>query len=92
MVHFSKTITVTELDRNLASVIDRVRISSTRVSVTRGTQTVAEISPAVQPGITLGNLLNILQRESWANKEKLRYADDLKTIRESAALPPSPWE
>jgi len=92
MPHFSETITVTELARNLASVIDHVRISSTRVSVTRGTQTVAEISPAVQPGITLGNLLDILQRESWTNKEKLRYAADLKTVRESAALPPSPWE
>ncbi|RUM94340.1 MAG: hypothetical protein DSZ28_03715 [Thiothrix sp.] len=92
MPHFSETITVTELARNLASVIDHVRISSTPVSVTRGTQTVAEINPAVQPGITLGNLLDVLQRESWANKDKRRYAADLKTVRKSAALPPSPWE
>ena len=92
MPHFSETITVTELARNLASVIDHVRISSTRVSVTRGSQTVAEINPAVQPGITLGNLSDLLQRESWANKEKSLYLADLKTARESAALPPSPWE
>jgi len=78
MPHFSKTITVTELAKNLASVIDHVRISST-ASVTRGSQTVAEINPAVQPGITLGNWLNVLQRESWANKDKRRYAADLKT-------------
>jgi len=92
MPHFSETITVTELARNLASVIDHVRISSTRISVTRGSQTVAEINPTVQPGITLGNLLDILQRESWENKDKHRFAAELKTVRKSAVLPPSPWE
>ena len=92
MPHFSETITVTELARNLASVIDHVRISSTRVSVTCGSQTVAEINPAVQPGITLGNSLDVLQRESWANKDKRRYATDLEKAREFATLPPSPWE
>lgn len=54
MSHTTDTITVTELARNLASVIDRVRVSSRRIAITRGNQTVAELSPAVQPGMTAG--------------------------------------
>lgn len=92
MHHSAEIVTVTELARNLSSIIDRVRISSTRVSITRGAQTVAELSPAVQPGITLGKLLNSLQHSALPEDERQRYGVDLKTVRESASVPPSSWE
>ncbi|HGG58369.1 MAG TPA: hypothetical protein ENK26_00430 [Gammaproteobacteria bacterium] len=87
-----ETITVTELARNLATVIDHVRISSTQVSITRGSQTVAKLSPVVQPGLTLGGLLDVLQRSPLADDERQDYAADLELAHDSASIPPSPWE
>ena len=91
MPHPTETITVTELARNLASIIDRVRMSSTRVSITRGTQTVAQLVPAVQPRMTLDGLLKVLQATNLPENERESYAADLKTVRKSATVPPSPW-
>ena len=92
MPHPVESITITELARNLATVIDRVRMSAKRVSITRGTQTVAQLRPAVQPGVTLGGLQDILQRGALSNEERQHYAADLDKVRAAASLPPSPWE
>ena len=88
MRHSTETVTITELARNLASIIDRVRISSIRVSITRGTQTVAELSSVVQPGLTLEGLLDLLQHSALPEDERQRYGMDLKTVRASASVFP----
>ncbi len=88
----SDTITVTELARNLATVIDRVRVSSTRLSITRGSQVVAQLCPVVAPRMTLGELAEFLQRRALGRDDRRDYATDVQRLRAAAGLPRSPWE
>lgn len=92
MPHPVESITVTELARNLATVIDRVRISSTQVSITRGSQTVAKLSPVTQPGMTLGGLLDVLKSSALSADEQQSFAADMQSVHTSATVPPSSWE
>lgn len=92
MPHPTESVTVTELARNLATIIDRVRVSAVRVSITRGSQAVANLTPVVQPGMTLGGLLDLLQSSALSVEEQEEYAKDVESVQESAGIPPSPWE
>lgn len=85
-------ISATELARNLASVIDQVRVSRSRVVITRGNQDVAQLVPVVSNGATLADLGRLLSRNRLSPEEKRAFNDDLRTIREAAGLPVSPWE
>jgi len=92
MPHHTESVTVTELARNLATIIDRVRVSAVRVSITRGSQTVANLTPVAQSGMTLGGLLDLLQSSALSVEEQEDYARDVESVQESAGIPPSPWE
>lgn len=85
-------ITTTELARNLANVIDQVRISRTRMTITKGNQEVAQLVPVAGNGATLADLQSLLDSSPLLMKEKRAFSDDLKAIREAGTLPESPWE
>lgn len=84
-------ISATELARNLATVIDQVRVSRTRMVITRGNQDVAQLVPVVSNGATLADLDRLLKRNILSQEEKRTFSEDLRTIREAAVLPKSPW-
>ena len=48
-------ISATELARNLASAIDQVRVSRSRLIITRGNQDVAQLVPVISNGATLAD-------------------------------------
>lgn len=84
-------ISATELARNLASIIDQVRVSRTRMVITRGNQDVAQLVPVVSNGATLADLGRLLQRNLLNREQQHAFSNDLRTIREAASLPTSPW-
>ncbi len=88
----SPKISATELARNLASVIDQVRISRTRMTITKGNQAIAQITPIVASDVTLADLGQLLKANSLSKVQKQSFGDDLDKIARNAELPESPWE
>ncbi len=56
-----ETITATDLVRNLSVVIDKVRMSGRSLYITKGSQTVAELSPPPKAGCTVTKLPGLLR-------------------------------
>lgn len=93
MAHLiTNRISATELARNLASVIDQVRVSRYRMVITRGNQDIAQITPVAKQNFTLADLDKLLQRNRLSAAERKSFSHDLKSIRQAATLPQSPWE
>ncbi|WP_165741603.1 type II toxin-antitoxin system Phd/YefM family antitoxin [Candidatus Thiosymbion oneisti] len=85
-------VTATELARNLTSLIDYVCISGKRLVITRGNLEVARLVPPSEDGASASELRALLEHNPWSSAERTVLADDLRTIRKQACLPPSPWE
>lgn len=87
-------ITSTDLARNLAVTIDKVRLSRQAINITKGHQTIAQLIPAKQEGLPIAQLANFLSNlPHLSGKHAQSMAADLKIIRESAVLPDdSTWE
>lgn len=81
-------ITATDLARNLAVTIDKVRLSKQAINITKGNQTIAQLAPVKQEGLPITQLENFLSNlPHLGNKYAENMAADLKIIRESAVLP-----
>ena len=85
-------ITATELARNLANVIDQVRMSRTRMTITKGSHDVAQLVPVTGNGTTLADLHALLVNTPLPTTEQQSYSQDIQIIRDAASLPDSPWE
>ncbi len=85
------TITATELVRNLANAIDKVRITGHSLYITKGSQTVAELSPPPKRGLPISKLPALLKNLPNLGKDAATMAEDLETIRRKAQLPNNPW-
>lgn len=93
MAHLLTTrISATELARNLASVIDQVRMSRYRMVITRGNQDIAQLTPVASQHFTLADLNKLLQANRLSATERQAFSQDLNSIRQAATLPQSPWE
>jgi len=85
-------VTTTELARNLTALIDHVRISGKRLAITHGDTEVARLVPPSEDGASASELRTLLEHNPWSAAERAVLADNLRTIRERACLPPSPGE
>ena len=85
-------ISATDLARNLASVIDQVRVARLPMTITRGNQDIAQIIPVVNSTVSLSDLVSLLKRSSISKQQKQSFADDLSHVRQSATLPNSDWD
>ncbi len=85
-------ISATELARNLASIIDQVRITRTRMTITKGNQAIAQITPIVSSEATLADLSQLLKASRLSRAQKQSFRDDLEKIASAAELPASAWE
>lgn len=85
-------ISATELARNLASVIDQVRMARLPMTITRGNQDIAQIVPVINRTVSLLELSVLLKKTHLSNSHKQLFKDDLATIRQSASLPRSSWD
>ena len=89
---FVHRISATELARNLASVIDQVRVARQPMTITRGNQDIAQIVPVLKSSVQLSDLALVLNRHRVSLSPGLSFADDLAKIRQSAVLPDSSWD
>lgn len=85
------TITSTELVRNLSVAIDRVRLTGHSLYITKGSQTVAELSPPPKPGVTMNRLSALLKSLPTLGADASAMAEDLNYIQHQANLPEAPW-
>jgi antitoxin (DNA-binding transcriptional repressor) of toxin-antitoxin stability system len=85
-------ISATDLARNLASVIDQVRVARLPMTITRGNQDIAQIVPVINSTITLADLSSLVKKNQLTKSQKQTFADDLSSIRQSAMLPDTHWD
>ncbi|WP_163836679.1 hypothetical protein [Spartinivicinus ruber] len=86
------SISATELARNMASVIDKVRVSGHSVYITKGSQTIAELSPPPKQGFPIEQLGSLLASLPSLGNDAQQMAEDLKAARSRADLPENPWD
>ena len=86
------TISATELARNVARSIDRVRMSGQSLYITRGTQTIAELKPPPKSGFPCSQLPELLASLPKLGDDADAMQDDLNHIRGSSDLPENPWD
>jgi len=85
-------ISATDLARNLASVIDQVRVARQPMTITRGNQDIAQIVPVLNSTVHLSDLANLINKNQLTQRQKQSFADDLSAIRQSANLPKTDWD
>ncbi|MCF6255780.1 MAG: hypothetical protein L3J98_15930 [Gammaproteobacteria bacterium] len=84
-------MTATELVRNLSVAIDKVRITGYSLYITKGSQTVAELSPPPKSGLPIGKLAELLRSLPKPGDDASATVKDLDNIRRQASLPRNPW-
>jgi len=87
-----ETVSATELVRNLSALIDKVRISRRSLYITKGSQTVAELSPPPKSGLPIEELGQLLTSLPTLGKDAHTLSEDIKRIREQGQLPGNPWD
>jgi prevent-host-death family protein len=92
MYNISPKISATELARNLASVIDKVRVEHTRMIITKGNQDIAQIIPIVSSNMTLADLNQLLSANRLSRSQKKAFSDDIQSLSKEASLPASSWD
>jgi len=85
-------VTATKLARHLATMIDQVRLSGKRISITRGHREVAQLIPSTALGASQSVFLALLKQNPLSEDERTSLAKDFKRIRAKAVLPSSSWE
>ncbi|MBM3925708.1 MAG: type II toxin-antitoxin system prevent-host-death family antitoxin [SAR202 cluster bacterium] len=84
-----KTITATELARELSEILNKVKYKGERYTVTRNGMPIATIGPATPPkSVTFRELMGSLKKVPWPDED---FAKDLREIqkRQSKSEPPS---
>lgn len=76
-------ISVSKLARQLATVIDEVRMMRRGVTIMNGQREVARLLPPNASGASKDTLISLLQNSPLSDSEKASYADDIETIRSS---------
>jgi antitoxin (DNA-binding transcriptional repressor) of toxin-antitoxin stability system len=87
-----KSITATELVRNLSALIDKVRITRRSLLITKGSQTVAELSPPPKSGLPIEKLGELLAMLPKLGDDATAMEADIKTVRQQTPLPGNPWD
>jgi antitoxin (DNA-binding transcriptional repressor) of toxin-antitoxin stability system len=86
------SITATELVRNLSFIIDKVRLTGHSLYITKGSQTVAELSPPPKPGLPINKLSELLKSLPKLGEDVSAMTRDLEKIRRNTGLPDNPWD
>lgn len=87
-----ESVTTTELVRHLSVAIDRVRLTGRRLAITKGSQTVAELSPPAKAAYPMSRLGELLASLPKLDANDRAMADDLGLILRAGDLPDTPWD
>ncbi|MBK5964676.1 hypothetical protein CCR95_11440 [Thiocystis minor] len=88
----NESITTAELGRHLTVAIEQVRRSGRRLTITKGHQAVAELSPPTKTGYPIAQLGALLASLPKLNADAQAMSDDLARIRQTSELPDTPWD
>lgn len=86
------TISATELVRHFSTVIDNVRISGRSLYITKGVQTIAELSPPPKLGFPIKNLASFIKTLPSLGDNAQGMSQAISLIKKSAQLPENPWD
>lgn len=86
------SITATELARNLATALERVRFQKQGILITKGNQVVAELRPPKKVGYPVDQLNKLLFSLPTLKKGSVSMKKDQEYIRSQANLPGNPWD
>jgi antitoxin (DNA-binding transcriptional repressor) of toxin-antitoxin stability system len=74
-------------------MLNRVHYRGERFNIARGGEVIARVEPAAPKRSTVGDLIALLESLPPLSEEEAReWNEELKEIRRSSPLPPSPWE
>lgn len=85
------SITATDLARNVAQSIDKVRLSGTGLYVTKGKHIVAQLCPPPKPGLPISKLAELLRSLPKLGEDAVVMQQDIHSVRQHAQLPENPW-
>ena len=85
-------ITATELARNVAMSIDRVRMSGYSLYITKGSQIIAELCPPAKTGFPIEKLADLLNALPKLGEDVGNFTKDINNVRQRAVLPGNPWD
>lgn len=88
----NESISATELARNVAMSIDKVRYTRTSLDITKGAQVVATLSPPQKLGMPIKSLVELLSSLPKLGDDADAFAVDIETIKTKASLPDNPWD
>lgn len=86
-----KNISATNLARNLSSAVEQVRLTGKSLNVKKGNKTIAILSPPPAIGISVDELIELLESLPAVNEKDDTLKKDMDTIRNSSNIPESPW-
>ena len=85
-------ITATDLVRHFSAFVDKVRVSGRSIYITKGTQTIAELSPPPKSGFPIKDLVNFINALPRLENDAQDMSNDIKSIKNKAQLPENPWD
>ena len=86
-----ESISATELARNVSTSVDKVRVSGKSILITKGTQTVAKLSPPPKTGYPIDQLAEMIASLPGLGSDAEVMSNDIKIIRQHAKLPGTSW-
>ena len=87
-----ETISATEVVRNFAAAIDKVRYSGVSLYITKGSKTIAELNPPPKSGFPTNKLSALLNSLPSLGEDANSFSNDVQDIKNQSVLPGDPWE
>ncbi|MGQ0485525.1 MAG: type II toxin-antitoxin system Phd/YefM family antitoxin [Hyphomicrobiales bacterium] len=86
-------ITATEAARRFSDIVNRAHYRGESFEVTRGGEVLVRIEPALPPPMTLGEILDRIDRGPGLDPEDAKlFEEQLAELRREAVLPEPQWE
>lgn len=87
-----ETISATDLVRHFSAMVDKVRFSGRSLYITKGIQTIAELSPPPKSGFPIKNLANFIKTLPSLEGDAQDMSQEIKSIKNRAKLLENPWD
>ncbi len=91
-MHINETISATTLVRNLAEAVNHVRNTGKSISITKGKQSIAILAPPPKAGLSVDQLINMIERLPSLEQDCDDFSEDLNKIRNATGLPDNLWD
>jgi antitoxin (DNA-binding transcriptional repressor) of toxin-antitoxin stability system len=91
-MHINETISATTLVRNLAEAVNHVRNTGKSISITKGKQSIAILAPPPKAGLSVNQLISMIERLPSLEQDCEDFSEDLNKIRKATGLPDNLWD